>query len=72
MGNVLYYITGPSLQEEYGIAAVDRSAGHNAVTMHFVKNRADAERLVKRLNELQTPISDFCEAFSDGILIQIV
>ena len=72
MGDILYYVTGSSLDKEFGIAAVDRAARHSAVTMPFIKSRADAERLAEKLNELQEPISGFCEAFSEGILMQIV
>ena len=67
-----YFVIGPSLDNEYGIAAIDRITGHNAVTMHFLKEHADAEYLAMRLNEEQLSISVFCKAFSADALMDIL
>ena len=67
-----YFVTGPSLDKEYGIAVIDHATGHNAVTMHFFRERADAERLAMRLNEKQLSISVFCKAFLADALADIL
>lgn len=73
MDNKLYYfVTGPSLDKEYGIAVIDRATGRNAVTMHFLRERAEAERLAMRLNEEQLSISVFCRAFLANALVDIL
>ena len=72
MDRFLYSVTGPSLDNEYGIAITDHTTRHNAVTMHFLKRQAEAEYLVMRLNEEQLSISVFCKAFSIGVLMDIL
>ena len=72
MDKLLYSVTGPSFNNEYGIAVVDRTTQHNAVTTQFLKKEEDAKYLVMRLNEEQMPISVFCKAFSIGVLMDIL
>ena len=67
-----YFVTGPSLDNEYGIAVMDHKTRRSAVTMQFLEKKADADRLVMRLNEEQVPISVFCKAFSSGVLSDIL
>ena len=67
-----YFVTGPSLNNEYGIAVMDLTTHHSAVTMQFLKRKADADHLVVRLNEEQVSISVFCKAFSCGVLTDIL
>ena len=67
-----YFVTGPSLNNEYGIAVMDLATHRSAVTMQFLKRKADADRLVMRLNEEQVSISVFCKAFSRGVLTDIL
>lgn len=52
-----YFVTGPSLNNEYGIAVMDLATQHSAVTMQFLKRKADADHLVVRLNEEQVSVS---------------
>ena len=67
-----YFVTGPSLDKEFGIAVTDYVTGHNAVTMYFLRERAAAEYLAMRLNEEQLSISVFCKAFLADALIDIL
>lgn len=72
MSSIRYYITGPSIDGKYGIAAVDNAHKHNAVTMYFIKERSTVEYLIHRLNEKQMPIAEFCKVFSIGSLPDII
>ena len=72
MSSIRYYYTGPSIDGKYGIAAKDNEHKHNAVTMHFIKDRATVELLVRRLNEKQMPVTDFCKVFSIGTLADAI
>ena len=65
--NIKYKITGADGSHGFGILGKD-STGHSAVTMPFLKDKAAAERLVSRLNELQMPVSDFCDRYIRGEL----
>ena len=71
MGNILYFVTGPSLDGAYGIAATDRITGERAVVMHFLKHRADAALLTEQLNQAQLPIPEFCHAALFGELMEL-
>lgn len=71
MGNILYFVTGPSLDGAYGIAAIDRMTGETAVVMHFLKHRADAELLAEHLNQTQMPIPGFCHTALSGELLEL-
>ena len=65
-----YFVTGPSLDGQFGIAVVDVSARQNAVTMHFLRSQVDAERLAERLNRDQKPIEGFCAEFLAGCILE--
>lgn len=67
-----YFVTGPSFDKEFGITVIDHATGHNAVTMHFLRERAAAEHLAMRLNEEQLSISVFCKAFLADALVDIL
>ena len=69
MNNTEYFVTGPSLDGMYGIAAIDRRTGHKAVAMHFLAHRAEAELLAKILTDEQRTIPEFCKSFLGGSLV---
>ena len=71
MGNIFYFVTGPSLDRAYGIAAIDRMTRERAAVMHFLKHRADAELLTEQLNQAQLPIPEFCHAALLGDLLEL-
>ena len=70
--NVIYSVTGPSLDGMYGIAAIDQVTGDIAVTLHFLAFQSDVEQLVEKLNEKKVPISDFCHAFLNGDFMKLI
>ena len=70
MNNTEYFVTGPSLDGMYGIAAIDHRTGDKAVAMHFLAHRAEAEQLAEDLRKEQRTISDFCQSFLDGSLVE--
>ena len=72
MDNIIYSVTGPSIDGMFGIAGSDQTTGENAVAMHFLANRLDAERLVEVLNVEQRRVSDFCNAFLSGDLKELI
>ncbi len=72
MDNVIYSVTGPSLDGMYGIAAIDQVTGDIAVALHFLAFQSDVEQLVEKLNEEQMPISDFCHVFLNGDFMKLV
>ena len=51
MNNTEYFVTGPSLDGMYGIAAIDHRTGDKAVAMHFLAHRAEAELLAELLRK---------------------
>ena len=67
-----YFVTGPSYDGKYGIAVTDIANRRNAATMPYLRMRSDAEHVVIRLNKEQLSISVFCNAFSAGVLDDIV
>lgn len=71
MSKTVYSVAGPSLDNKYGIAAVNRSENCCAVTMPFLQDRNDAEHLAAVLISKQVGISDFCDAFLEGRLMDI-
>ena len=68
MNNTDYFVTGPSLDGMYGIAAIDHRTGHKAVAVHFLAHRAEAELLAEFLRKEQRIISEFCQSFLKGSL----
>lgn len=70
MNNTEYFVTGPSLDGMYGIAAIDRRTGEKAIAMHFLAHQAAAEQLAEDLSKKQRTISDFCQSFLDGSLVE--
>ena len=68
MNNTEYFVTGPSLDGMYGIAAIDHRTGDKAVAMHFLAHRAEAELLAELLRKEQRTISEFCQSFLRGSL----
>lgn len=72
MDNIIYSVTGPSLDGMYGIAAIDQVTGDKAVALHFLAFRVNVEQLVEELNKEQMPISDFCHTFLNGDLMKLI
>jgi len=70
VNNTEYFVTGPSLDCMYGIAAIDHVTGEKAVAMHFLAHQAEAEQLAEALSKEQRTISDFCQSFLDGSLVE--
>ena len=70
MNNTEYFVTGPSFDDMYGIAVIDHRTGVKAVAMHFLGHRAAAEQLAEALSKEQRNISDFCQSFLDGSLVE--
>ena len=68
MNNTEYFVTGPSLDGMYGIAAIDHRTGDKAVAMHFLAQRAEAELLAEILRKEQRTIPEFCQSFLRGSL----
>ena len=66
MANILYSVTGPSLDGVYGISGKDCNTGERVVAMHFLESRTDAALLAERINQVQMPIPEFCQAALDG------
>ena len=66
MSEVGYVVTGPSVDQKYGIAAVCLSERRGAVAAPFLKVYTDAVQCVRVLNERQVSIDDFCTACLDG------
>ena len=55
--------------EGYGIMASLRDPGYFAATSAFCPDRATAEHLVRRLNEVRMPLSDFEMRYLSGSLL---
>lgn len=70
MNNTEYFVTGPSPDGMYGIAAIDHRTGDKAVAMHFLAHRAEAELLAELLRKEQRTLPDFCQSFLDGSLVK--
>ena len=70
MNDTVYFVTGPSLDGMYGIAAINHLTGDKAAVMHFLAHRSEAELLAEVLNKEQRSISEFCQACINGNLIE--
>ena len=68
MANILYSVTGPSLDGVYGISGKDHDTGERIVVMHFLESRTDAALLAERITQVQMPIPEFCQAALNGEL----
>ena len=72
MSEIQYCVGGPSWDGKYGIIAINREEKHYAAAMPFLREREDAERLVNYLHSRQMPISEFCDAFTGGSLMEMI
>ena len=72
MNNIVYSVTGPSIDGMYGIAVINQATGKKAVIMPFLTQQSDAERLTEILNEEQQSISEFCHEVLSGNLKETI
>ena len=70
MNNTEYFVTGPSIDGMYGISVIDHRSGVKAVAMHFLAHQEEAEQLAEALSKEQRTISDFCQSFLGGSLVE--
>ena len=66
---VNYQVVRDLSGEGYGIMASLRDPGYFAATSAFCPDRATAEHLVRRLNEVRMPLSDFEMRYLSGSLL---
>ena len=64
---VVYQVFGTENKGGFGILGKDENGRCGAATP-FTADRSLADRLVKRLNDMQTPISDFRDYYIKGEL----
>lgn len=72
MCEIVYFVTGPSVDRKYGIAALDQRDSHCAAVMPFWKDYSVAKRFADALNKKQVSVSDFCEGFLAGCLEELI
>lgn len=72
MYEIVFFVTGPSVDQKYGIAALNLRDRHCAVVMPFLREYSDAERLADTLREKKVSISALCEAFLAGTLKELI
>ena len=72
MCEIVYSVTGPSVDRKYGIVALDQRDSHCAVVMPFLQDYSDAKRFADALNMKQVSVSDFCDAFLAGHVEELI
>lgn len=72
MCEIVYSVTGPSVDRKYGIVALNQRDSHCAVVMPFLQDYSDAKRFADALNKKQVSVSDFCDAFLAGCFEELI